>query len=152
MKRFSLRFTILLAVAVFFLNSCSGLPGGNTGGGGGTTRLVLTMTDAPPSGISPLASPISIGTLILDSSTSVGVRLVPNGTVVANADLVRLQSDSAFVGSYDVPNAGYKNTVATIATPNLSYLNQTGAAVTENAFGAQCNNNSICFHTTVYKS
>ncbi|HWT89398.1 MAG TPA: hypothetical protein VN454_11395 [Candidatus Angelobacter sp.] len=145
MKRFSVGCTILLVAAVFFLNSCSGLPGGNTGGGGGTTRLVLTMTDAPPSGISPLASPISIGTLILDSSTSVGVRLVPNGTVVANADLVRLQSDSAFLGSYDVPNAGYKNTVATIATPNLSYLNQTGAAVTENAFGAQCSNNSICF-------
>ena len=148
----SFRLAVIVLSAAAGLGACSGPVGGNNGGGGGgnagTTRLVLTMTDAPPSGVSLLASPVSIGSLVLDADILGATRPVPDGTILANVDLVRLQSDSAFVGSFNVQDLTYKRIIATIGMPNLSYLNQTGAAVTEDALGNKCANNSICVTST----
>ena len=113
----------------------------------------MTVTDTPPTNVSILSSPVSIGfPLVLEGvvDNTNGDALVPNGTVAAEIDLVRLQSDSVFLpakgkaGPYLAVNGNYRNLTADIAMDRFTYLNQTGSDVTEDSLGNKCHTNSIC--------
>lgn len=150
MKSHKALFLLAVFAAVAF-SSCSGLPktggtgGGGGGGGGGTggmTNLILTMHDAPPAGVDILSAPVQVGDLILDPVTGGAVHVTPTGQIAATLDLVRMQSDSTFVGKFSVPSQAYKDLVVTFATPALFYLNQSGSTL-PNGLGT-CPNNTIC--------
>jgi len=159
MKR-TLFFAFSIA-AVVSLASCSGLPQTTGGGGGGgtttgSTNLILTMTDTPPTNVSVLSSPTSIGSLVMEGviNNTNGDSLVKLGTVVAQVDLVRLQSDSIFLpaeghaGPYVVVNGNYRALAPVISMNALTYFNQTGAAVKLDNLNDMCNDNSICVFAT----
>lgn len=151
MKR-TLSFAFSIA-AVLSLSSCSGLPQ-TTGGGGntGTSSLILTMTDTPPTNASVLSSPTSIGSIVFEGvvNDTNGDALVKLGTVVAEVDLVRLQSDSVFLpaqghaGPYVVNNGNYRALAPVISMNVLTYFNQTGAALKLDNLNDMCNDNTIC--------
>jgi len=120
------------------LCACSGLPNNSGGGGGGiagASKLTVTMTDSAPAGSSILGSPIAIQNLALDQSTGnqARIQLVPAGQTMAILDVVRLQSDSAFGGIFDVPNNDYKAVFAEFFAPTLDYFNPGSTSVTVNS-------------------
>src|SRR5258707_1048318 len=82
MKRFSLSLSILLVLAVFLLNSCSGLPGGTTTPPPGNANFTVTVTDAPPTGVSFVSFNVPITSVSLTSSTGAIVNVVTPSTPI----------------------------------------------------------------------
>ena len=141
-------FTLLLAS--FCLAACSGL--GDTGGGGGCTSncggggaaaVSVTLTSsAPPASPGLISFKVTISGITLKNSSSgatANLVLTSNPTV----ELMRLQSDSAFYGSFPSVTAGtYDSAIVAVSGAALSFANSTGAAIS-NA-NSSCPANSIC--------
>ncbi|HLZ11419.1 MAG TPA: DUF4382 domain-containing protein [Candidatus Acidoferrum sp.] len=141
MKRFSLGFTILLVLAVFSLNSCSGLPQTNGTTPPGTANLTLTVTDAPPAGVSFLSFNVPVTSVSLTSSTGAVVNVVSPATPIV-LDMVRLQSDSAALGTFKIPSDTYTKLTVSLGVVNATFANTTGATIGTCAAGAVCSLNS----------
>lgn len=115
---------------VFSLESCSGLSksSGSGTGQGGNAVLILTLRAAP------LPAPASIN-LLSFRTTVVGVSLtpaiggslnVPLNSDVYQADLAKLQSDTAFLAlSTSIPAGTYTNMVVSLSNPAVTYCVQT---------------------------
>lgn len=139
MRLRSFRLAVIVLSAAAGLGACSGPIGGNNGGGGGggggtagTSKLIVTMTDSAPAGVSILGSPIAIRNLAIDQATGqqARVQLVPAGQTMAVLDVVRLQSDSTFAGAFDVKDDTYKALFADFVSPALDYFNAGSTSVT----------------------
>jgi len=141
MKRLSLSFSILLVLAVFALNSCSGLPNNNTcpsGNCGGTANFTVTVTDAPPSGVSFVSFNVPITSVSLTSSTGAIVNVVTPSTPIL-LDMIRLQSDSAALGTFQIPADTYTKLTITLGVVNATFANTTSATV------GSCVAGDVCF-------
>ena len=131
MNRNSLSLLSLL-VGALSLAACSGPPGGFGGGGGGTpgsANVTITLvTDTPPVIPSIVAYTVSVDEITLTPvSGGTAVTLTPANPVI---DLMRLQSDSAFLGTVtDVPAGSYTVTVA-LSGEQITFLNTSGSAIT----------------------
>src|ERR1700741_3761148 len=102
----SKNFLFALIAAATALNSCSGVPGSTRPSwiagvqGGGNTELALTLRAipiAPPPATNILSFSLTITGISFLASTGESVN-VPLNSSVYQADLTRLQSDSAFFG------------------------------------------------------
>jgi hypothetical protein len=144
------RFTLLAALALAgSLAACHGLPlpggGGGAGGGGGTATVSFVMVaDTPPAAISVVSFRVTVTGVQLTSSGGTNTTLTPNsangGLVV---DLMRLQSDSAFLGALSGVPTGTNSTITvSFANPVLSFVNTSGAAITN--VSPVCQANAIC--------
>ncbi|HLK05010.1 MAG TPA: DUF4382 domain-containing protein [Candidatus Acidoferrum sp.] len=137
MKRNSLGLITLLAVAAFSLNSCSGPVGGNVPPPPGTANFAVTVTDAPPAGASFLSFNVPITSVFLTSSTGTVVNVVsPSSSIVL--DMVRLQSDSASLGSVQIPADTYTSISFQLGVVNTIFSNSTASAI------GSCAANSVC--------
>jgi len=138
MKRFSLSLSILLVLAVFLLNSCSGAPNGTTTPPPGTANFTLTVTDAPPSGVSFISFNVPITAVSLTSSTGAIVNVVTPSTPIL-LDMIRLQSDSAALGTFQIPADTYTKLTITLGVVNATFANTTSATV------GSCVAGDVCF-------
>jgi hypothetical protein len=135
------------------LAACSGLKGGggfgggsNNGGGGGggstTGSVAVTMVaDTLPAHPSILSLRVSVTAISLTSSGS------PQNLTLAtpvNVDLMHLQTDTAFLGTFTkIPAASYTGvTLGLGATVHITFLNDTGATIS--GFSPACAANTIC--------
>jgi hypothetical protein len=131
----------MLLFAVLVLTTCSrgrfgGGAGSGGGGGGGTgsgsAPFALTITDAPPAGVTVLTFQLTI----------TGAVLQPNSVPLINAprtiDLTQLQNESAVLGTPSIPTGTYTSLTLTFSTASLTILNSTGAAI------GSCANGTIC--------
>src|SRR6266568_4848090 len=100
-----LLFVLLLASMTF--SSCSGLP--KTIGGGGTATVLLTLvSDTPPASPSLLSYEVTVTQVTVTPTTGTAFTFTPNPAPVF--ELLRLQSDSAFVASVlNVPSGTYNS-------------------------------------------
>src|SRR5256885_31639 len=139
MKRFSLSLSILLVLAVFLLNSCSGLPNGTTTPPPpGTANFTVTVTDAPPSGVSFISFNVPITSVSLTSSTGSTVNVLsPTPSIVL--DMIRLQSDSAALGTVQIPADTYTKLTITLGVVNATFANTTSATI------GTCVAGDVCF-------
>src|SRR2546425_3242981 len=139
---------IALPLATALL-SCS-LPkknNGGGGGGGGNATLSLTMIDTPPANSSILSFKATITGIALNpatgSSFSLPLTSSPFGTNPMIVELTRLQSDSAYLGTFTtVPAGTYSSVTVTLANAQLTFANQTTAPITVGT--ATCPTNSVC--------
>jgi len=141
-RRWGLLFFPVLAFALFSASACSGpngggiCPGGSCGGNG--TIAVTIVADKLPANPSLLTFQVTITSIKFTaaSGTSHTVNLSPALTV----DLMRLQTDSVFLGSFaNVPAAQYSSvTLALTGNANITFLNDTGATV------SSCPASTIC--------
>jgi len=138
MKRFSLSLSILLVLAVFLLNSCSGLPGGTTTPPPGNANFTVTVTDAPPTGVSFVSFNVPITSASLTSSTGAIVNVVTPSTPIL-LDMIRLQSDSAALGTFQIPADTYTKLTITLGVVNATFANTTSATV------GSCVAGDVCF-------
>src|ERR1700738_4688258 len=108
MKR-SAALGIVLAISMIALAGCSGVPHGTTGGGGGAQNasLAVTMTSKPPAftNVSVLSATVGITGITLTPSSGTAIALTLSPTVYP-VDFMRLQSDTAFLGSLTLPRSG----------------------------------------------
>lgn len=139
-------FLFLILVASLSLGSCSGLPQGNGGGGGGGTAnvsFVLNSNDAP----------LTLG-LVSFKVVPTAITLTPTvGTPTTfninsgngfSYDLVRLQSDSAFLGTVPgVATGGYSSVSISFLSATLAFSNGTGVTLTNPACPAT-SPNAVC--------
>ena len=139
---------IALPLATALL-SCS-LPkknNGGGGGGGGNATLSLTMIDTPPANSSILSFKATITGIALNpatgSSFSLPLTSSPFGTNPMIVELTRLQSDSAYLGTFTtVPAGTYSSVTVTLANARITFANQTGATIMVGT--ASCPTNSVC--------
>ena len=124
-KTFS--FTFLLAALA--LASCSGpFKGGSaSGGGGGNATLSFTLiADTPPASPSLLAFKVSINGVQIKPASGSALTLTPATPVI---DLMRLESDSAFLGSLSKVPAGIYTVQVSLSNPAVSFLNNSSSTI-----------------------
>jgi hypothetical protein len=143
-------FPFLILVACVFLGSCSGLPhgtGGGGGGGGSTADISFVMiSDTPPATLGLVSFKIVPTSVTLTSSTGTTTTLNVNGGNGFSYDLVRLQSDSGYLGT--APNLAtgtYTSIGVTFSGATLAFFNGTGATITNLA--QSCLANTVCVAT-----
>jgi hypothetical protein len=133
-----------LLLAVLSLPACSGAKKCtvNCGGNGTATVSFTLVADTLPANPSILSFKVSIGSIVLTPATGSVQTLTPATAVV---DLMRLQSDTAFLGALpSVPPGAYTVKVS-LSSPEITFLNDTGSTLTAN--GATCLANAVCTAT-----
>ncbi len=144
----ALSFFPILLLAALSLAGCSGLPKGSctvncTVGGNATVSFTL-VADTLPANPSILSFKVSIAGIALVPTTGSSLTLTPVTPVV---DLMRLQSDTVFLGALtNVPSGNYTVQV-TITSQEITFLNDTTSAITAN--GTSCAVNAVCTVTLV---
>src|SRR5215467_14066103 len=137
-------FVSMLVLASFFLTACTlhrpnGGGGGGGGGGGNATVSFTLVADTLPANPSILSFKVSVTSVVLTPSSGTAETLTPSTPVV---DLMRLQSDTVFLGTLSsVPSGSYTVQVA-FSNPIVTFLNDTASAIT--AGSASCSSGSVC--------
>ena len=144
-------FLLTLLLASVSLAACSGL--GDVGGGGGgctsncggNTAGVVSVTltaSAPPASPALISFKVTItGVTLKNSSSGATANLVLSSS--PTVELMRLQSDSAFYGSFSSVTAGtYDSAIVAISGPVVTFANNSGADI--NNANAACPNNTVC--------
>jgi len=133
-------FPFLLLTALS-LAACSGSKNRCTSNcGTGTATVSLTLVaDTLPANPSILSFKVSILGITLTPTTGTAQTIHPSPSVV---DLMRLQSDTAFLGALtNVPSGSYTVQVS-LSSPEIVFLNDTGSTITAN--GKICLNKVVC--------
>jgi len=134
-------FVVAILLAGFWFTSCSSVPKAG-GGGGGTGSLSMTMVaDSRPANPAVLSLRVTITGIALTRTGG-----SPQSLTLATQpviDLARLQSDTAFLGTFSgIPAGQYTGVTVTFANPAITYLNDTGGTVSPPAQG--CPSNNVC--------
>jgi hypothetical protein len=132
---------VFILLASFGLAACSGKPGGvvcTVNCGGGSANLSFTLVaDHLPAHPSILSFKVIVSGITVTSSTAT-LTLTPPSTPI---DLMRLQSDSAFLGTlHSVPSETISSLTVALAAQDLTFFNDTGVALTNPI----CPINTIC--------
>jgi hypothetical protein len=138
----ALSFFPILLLAALSLTSCSGLPKTCTGtcviGGNATVSFTL-VADTLPANPSILSFKVSIVGIALTPTSGTAVTLTPAAPVV---DLMRLQSDTAFLGALTSVASGSYTVQVTLTSQEITFLNDTTSSITAN--GTSCAVNAVC--------
>jgi hypothetical protein len=128
----------VLLLAVLSVSACSGPQAGTIIPGGSNGSVAVTMVaDKLPANPSLLTFQITITSITFTpaSGTPTTVNLSPALTV----DLMRLQSDTAFLGTFSkIPAAQYNSVTLTISSGSITFLNDTNATL------SNCPASTIC--------
>lgn len=140
MNRVKVLFLPVLVLASFSLSSCSGPNGSNICkvNCGGSSNLSFTMVaDTLPAHPSLLSFTVTVTGITVTSSTSTKTLTPPSAPI----DLLRLQSDSALLGTLaSVPNETISSFSVALSTQKMTFLNDTGVTLTS----PSCAVNAIC--------
>src|SRR5437660_9432210 len=135
----------LVVLSCFALSSCNlhRKTGGGGGGGGGNATVSFTLVaDTLPANPSILSFNVSITGITLTPASGTAQTLNPSPSVI---DLMRLQSDTAFLGTLTNVVAGAYTVQVAFSNPEITFLNDTGAAITVGT--ASCPNGAVCAAT-----
>lgn len=106
------------------------------GGGGNTAPMFLTFHDTPPAGITVTSFQVTVTGAVLQPGN---VSLLASPQTI---ELTQLQTNSAFLSTTNVPLATYTSLTITYASPQYTFLNDSGVQVTAGgqpcAAGASC--------------
>lgn len=126
----------IIVVALSFFVGCSGKSqGGNTGGGGITAPLSITVTDTPPAGVTILSFQITITGAVLQPG-NVSLLKAPQ-----TLELTQLLTNHALLTAQNVAVATYNSLTLTFANPTITIFNA-GTPITVST--QTCGTNAIC--------
>src|SRR5713226_1359869 len=143
----ALSFLHILLFAALSLASCSGPQNickvNCNPGGTGTVNLTL-VSDMPSASPSILSYRVTITQITLTPVTGTAVTFTPATAPVI--DLMRLQSDSDFIGTLlNVPVGTYSSITLSLGTPQITFLNNTSATITNaSSVSGTCIVGAIC--------
>jgi len=140
-------FALLLLLAAITLASCSGpFSGGNNNHGGAANVSFTLVADTLPANPSILSFKVSINGIQLTPTAGPAITLTPAKPIV---DLMRLQSDSAFLGTLTKVPAGTYTVKVSLAAPasgsTITFFNDTASSIT--AGSMTCVSGSVCTAT-----
>lgn len=98
------------------------------------SQMSLTLTDAPPAGVTVLSFEVSVTGATLNPGA---VDLLA-GKGPVQIEVKKLETESAFLSTASIPAANYTSLNLTFANPELTFLNNTGATLAGCANGAVC--------------
>ena len=98
----------------------------------GSAPLSVTVKDAPPAGVTVLTFEVTITGAVLQPGN---VSLVPTP---AKIEVKKLEVESAFLSTVNVPAGNYASLQLTVSNPELTIKNDTGNAIGSCANGAVC--------------
>jgi len=130
------------AAVLLFIAGCSHavfLTGGN-GGGNGTSPVILTFHDTPPSGVTVTSFEVTVTGAVLQPG-NVSLLAAPQ-----TIELTQLQTNSVVLSTTKVPPATYTSLQITYANPQFTFLNDSGVSLTVG--GQTCNAGVSCVVTT----
>jgi hypothetical protein len=137
---------VLLLLAALSLAACSGPKGPcivNCGGTGTATVSLTLVADTLPPNPSILSFKVTTGAITLTPTSGTALTFQPPSPFVI--DLMRLQSDTALLGSLtNVPSGSYTVQVS-LSSPEITFLNDTPSTITAN--GVPCLSNQVCTAT-----
>lgn len=140
--RKALSYTILpVALA---LGSCSGLPNKCTTNCNGNATVSFTLVaDTLPANPSIISFKVSVASVQIKPATGATITLTPATPTI---DLMRLQSDTAFLGTLANVPAGTYTVQVSLSTPatgsTIAFFNDTGAML--KAGSTTCAINTVC--------
>ncbi len=140
-RRKTLSFLPVLLLASITFSSCSGAKKCtiNCVQNGTATVSLTLVADTLPANPSILSFKVTIVGITLTPTTGTAQTLHPSPSVV---DLMRLQSDTAFLGALtNVPSGTYTVQVS-LSNPEIVFLNDTGSTITAN--GKMCAAGAVC--------
>ncbi len=105
-----------------------------TAAAAGATAVSVTMTDTPPAGVTLLSFEVSVAGATLNPGS---VDLL-GGKGPIQIEVKQLETESAFLSTATVPAGAYTSLTLTFANPELTFKNETGAALAGCAAGAVC--------------
>jgi len=132
----------LVVLSCFALSSCNlhRKTGGGGGGGGGNATVSFTLVaDTLPTNPAILSFNVSITGITLTPASGTAQTLNPSPSVV---DLMRLQSDTAFLGTLPNVVAGAYTVQVALANPEITFLNDTPSAIAVGT--AMCPRSAVC--------
>src|SRR2546427_3163568 len=136
MNRNNAHFFILLLTALSF-SACSGVK--MPGGGGGTGSIsVMMVADTLPPHPSLLSLQVTITGITFTTSSNIQNSATLSAPITV--DLMRLQSDTAFLGTFlNIPTASYKSATLAFSSPaEITFLNDTASTL------SGCAPNTVC--------
>lgn len=136
-------FAIAVVVADGCGNGTNSISGGTngSGGSGGSALMNIAVKDALPTGVTVVSSRVTITGMTLNSSANSPVTLVSSSNPVT-VDVARLQADSTFIASANVPAGSYSNLSVSVANFSATVLNTSGVSATFG--GVACANDTAC--------
>ena len=104
-----------------------GMPPGTQG-----ASVTLTLRDAPPAGVTVLSFELTVNGATLNPG---GYNLISSPKKI---EIKQLETDAVFLSTASVPPAIYQSITVNFTNPELTILNQSGAAI------GNCANNAVC--------
>jgi len=99
---------------------------------GQSAMVTVTVTDTPPAGVTVLSFELTVNGATLNPGN------VPLVYTPAKIEVKQLETESAFLSTFGVPAGTYQSVTFNLTNPELTILNQSGAAI------GSCANNAIC--------
>jgi hypothetical protein len=134
----TLTFTTL-ALTLGSLIGCGMASTATTTPDAGSATVNLTVSDTPPTAVTILSFQVQIASAVLQPGN---VSLVPKPVTV---DLSQLATDTGFLASTVIGSATYTSLTLTLADPQVTLMNNTGAALNLN--GQTCAAAAVCTYT-----
>ena len=133
-----MRKSFLLLASTFLVITCiTGCGGSYTAPpppGAQAAQMSVSVTDAPPAGVTVLSFEVTVtGASLSPGSVDLLVGKTPPRLEVKN-----LETESAFLSTLSIPAGTYTGLALTFVNPELTFLNNTGAALAGCAVGAVC--------------
>ncbi|HXJ45861.1 MAG TPA: DUF5666 domain-containing protein [Candidatus Dormibacteraeota bacterium] len=128
---------LLLAVTFFTVACITGCGGSYTApppSGAQAAQMSVSITDTPPAGVTVLSFEVTVTGASLSPG---GVDLLA-GKTPPRLEVKNLETESAFLSTLSIPAGTYTGLALTFANPELTFLNNTGAALAGCAVGAVC--------------
>jgi hypothetical protein len=97
-----------------------------------SSAVTLTITDAPPAGVSVLSFEVTVNGAVLSPGN------VPLLSAPQKIEIKELETQSAFLSTATVPAGTYQSIAVNLTNPELTIMNQSGSAI------GSCANNSVC--------
>jgi hypothetical protein len=97
-----------------------------------TSAVTLTVTDAPPAAVTVLSFEVTVNGAVLNPGN---VQLI---TTPQRIEVKQLETDSAFLSTMNVPAGTYQSITINVMNPELTVMNNSGAAI------GNCANNAVC--------
>ncbi len=139
-------FPFLILVACVFLGSCSGLPKGTVCTVGCTSTVKVSfvlVSDTPPATLGLISFKVVPSAITLTPATGTTTTLSINGGNGYSYDLVRMQSDSGFLGTAPAVTTGtYTSIAVTFSSATLAFFNGTNTPITN--LSQPCAVNTVC--------
>ena len=136
-------FPCLILLACLSLCSCyHEFSGGGGGGGNANVSFVLTSS-TPPATLGLLSFKVVPSSITLTPATGTATTFSINGGNGYSYDLVRLQSDSGFLGTVPaVPTGNYTSIGVTFSGATLTFFNGTGVTISN--LSTACLSGTVC--------